>query len=140
MKKLVKTLVAIAFLVGLNGAIRAEAEEGVIVTLPFEFVVGAKTLPAGTYTMRNLSNDRPGTLELSNKDFSASMFVLPYLNEIAIGGKPELSFEQVGGQHFLSAIQTAGTVYRIHVSDSGVKEAAAKSRDNNPASVSRGGK
>jgi hypothetical protein len=139
-KKYAKTLVAIAFLLGLTGVVKAEAEEGVIVTLPFEFVVGAKTLPPGTYTVRNLSLNGPGALQLSNKDLSASMYVLPYLNESVIGGKPELSFEQVGGQHFLSAIQTAATVYRIHVSDSSVKEAVAKSRDNNPASVSRGGK
>ena len=140
MKKHVRTLVAIAFLLGLTGAVRAEAEEGVIVTLPFEFVVGAKTLPAGTYTVRNLSLNGPGALQLSNKDLSASMYVLPYLNESVIGGKPELSFEQVGGQHFLSAIQTAATVYRIPVRDSSVKEALAKSRDNNLSSAGHGGK
>jgi hypothetical protein len=100
MKQYARMLVAIAFLLGLTGAVRAEAEEGVIVTLPFEFVVGAKTLPAGTYTVRNLSLNGPGALQLSNKDLSASMYVPPYLNESVIGGKPELSFEQVWGPAF----------------------------------------
>ena len=51
MRKYAKTLVAIAFLLGLTGAIKAEGQDGVIVNMPFEFVVGAKTLPAGTYTV-----------------------------------------------------------------------------------------
>jgi hypothetical protein len=140
MKMYARTLVAIALFLGLTGAVRAEAEDGVVVTLPFEFVVGAKTLPAGTYTVRNLSDDRPGTLELRNKDFSTSMFVLPYSNENVFTGKPELNFSKVGDRYFLNAIQTAATVYRIPVRDSSVKEALAKSRDNNLSSAGHGGK
>ena len=140
MKKYAKTIVAIAFLLVLGGAVKAEAQDTIVVKVPFQFVVGGKTLPAGTYTVRNLSLNGPGALQLSNKDLSASMYVLPYLNESVIGGKPELSFEQVGGQHFLSAIQTAATVYRIPVRDSSVKEALAKSRDNNLSSAGHGGK
>lgn len=140
MKKYARTLVAITFLLGLTGAVKAEGEEAVTVTLPFEFVVGANTLPAGTYTVLNLSDLRPGTLEFRSNDFRTSILVLPSERESVADYKPELSFEQVGGQHFLSAVQTAGSVYQIRVSGSSVKEALAKSRDSNAASTSRGGK
>ena len=140
MKHYAKTLVAIALFLGLAGAVKVEAEEAEIVTVPFEFVVGAKTLPAGTYTVRNLSVDRSGFLELSSQDYKTSMFVMPLLNESAFTGKPKLSFQQAGGHYFLNAVQTTATVYRIHVSDSSVNEALAKSHDGAPSSVSHGGK
>jgi hypothetical protein len=140
MKKCTRTLVAIAFVLGLTGAIKAEGEEGVVVNLPFEFVVGAKTLPAGTYTVRNFSVDKSGTLILSNRDSGTSTFVLPYLDESDLTGKPELSFQQIGDRYFLSAVQTAATLYRIHVLDSSVDHSATKSGSSNTASVSHGGK
>jgi hypothetical protein len=140
MKKYAAMLVAIAFILGLTGAAKAESQDGVIVTLPFEFVVGAKTLPAGTYIVRNLTDDLSGAIEISSQNYSTSMFVLPYVSEIAVTGKPELSFERVGDQHFLSTIQTAATVYRVHVSDSSVNESLAKFSDSAPSSVSHGGK
>ena len=140
MKKYAKTLVAIAFVLGLTGAIKAEGEEGVIVNLPFEFVVGAKTLPAGTYTVRDFSVDKSGTLILSNRESGTSTFVLPYLDESDFTDKPELSFKQIGDRYFLSGVQTAATHYRIHVLDSSVNHAAAKSVDRNAASISHGGK
>jgi hypothetical protein len=140
MKKHVRTLVAIAFLLGLTGAIKAEGQNGVIVNMPFEFVVGAKTLPAGTYTVRNSSDDRSGTLVISSQDLGTAMFVLPYVSESAVTSRTELSFDQVGGHYFLSTVQTEETVYRIHVPHLNVSETAAKSSGSVPASVIHGGK
>jgi hypothetical protein len=68
------------------------------------------------------------------------MFVLPYASESNVTSKTVLSFERVGDQHFLSTIQTEATVYRVHVSDSSVKESLAKSSDSASSSVSHGGK
>jgi hypothetical protein len=140
MRKYARTLVAIAFFLGLTGAIKAEGQDGVIVNMPFEFVVGAKTLPAGTYTVRNSSNDRSGTLVISSQDQGTAMFVLPYVSESAVTSKPELSFDQVGGHYFLSTVQTPETVYRIHVPHWNVSETGAKSSGRVPASVNHGGK
>ena len=138
MRKYAGTVVAIAFFLGLAGATKMEAEEADIVTVPFEFVVGAKTLPAGTYTVRSLSVDRSGALELRSQDCKNSMFVLPQLNESVFAGKPELSFQQVGGHYFLNTIQTTATVYRIHVPDSSVNETAVKTDNGVFASGSHG--
>jgi hypothetical protein len=140
MRKYARTVVAIAFFLGLAGAVRVEAEEADIVTVPFEFVVGTKTLPAGTYTVRSLSIDRSGVLELSSEDYKNSMFVLPQLNESVFTGKPELSFQQIGGHYFLNTIQTTATVYRIHVPVSSVSETSVKTNDRAFPSGSHGGR
>ena len=55
MKKYAKILVAIVFILGLSGVAKAASQDGVIVTLPFRFVVGGKTLPAGTYAVDRIS-------------------------------------------------------------------------------------
>ena len=139
MKQYSKTLVAIILLFGLAGAVKAEAETADIVTVPFEFVVGAKVLPAGTYTVRSLSDDRSGTLMISSRDQGTSMFVLPFVADSVVTDKPELSFNKVGDRYFLSRIQTEATVYRIHVLDSSVNKTLAKA-NGVPAPGSRGGR
>jgi hypothetical protein len=139
MKQYSKTLVAIILLLGLAGAVKAEAETADIVTVPFEFVVGAKVLPAGTYTVRNLSADKSSTLVISSRDQGTSMFVLPYVSDSVVTDKPELSFNKVGDRYFLSRIQTEATVYRIHVLDSSVNKTLAKA-NGVPAPGSRGGR
>ena len=87
-------------------------------------------LPAGTSRGESLLERPIGTGRLfRNYDKDISVFVLPYRG----GGryftdKPSLTFEQVGGEHFLNAIQTSLETYYIPVSHSSVTEAAAKLR------------
>jgi len=57
MKNYARILVAAAFVLGLSGTAKAASQEAIVVKLPFEFVVDGKTLPAGTYTVRRMSND-----------------------------------------------------------------------------------
>jgi hypothetical protein len=134
MKKYAKILVAIVFILGLSGAAKAESQDGVIVTLPFKFVVGRKTLPAGTYTVRNVSDNPSGLLMITNHDTSKSVLVLPYMDESASTEKPELEFQQGGEAHFLSTIYTSWRIYRIPVSRSALTEAVAASRNTAPVS------
>jgi len=134
MKKYAKTLVAIVFILRLSGVAKAASQDGVIVTLPFTFLVGGKTLPAGTYTVRNASDDPSGPLIVTNHDSSKSVLVLPYVNESASTEKPELEFQQGGEEHFLSTIHTSWHIYRIPVSQSALTDAVAASHNNAPGS------
>lgn len=135
MKRYVRILFAIAFILGLSGAAKAENKDGVEVTLPFKFVIGGKTLPAGTYTVRNASNDLSGPLMITNRDKKERVFVLPYVSESAsTTGKPELSFQRGGEGYFLSSIRTSWYIYRFPVSQSALTEAVAVSGNNAPAS------
>jgi hypothetical protein len=138
MKKYARVLLAITFLVGLSSAANAEPRTEISVKLPFEFVVSGKTLPAGTYVVSRFSDTRFDALKLTNTDRRTSVFVRAIEVESTSTYKPKVSFKEVGGQHFLSAIETAEDVYNIPVTRSEIMRAAAKSHDGVSASGGSG--
>jgi hypothetical protein len=77
MKKYAKILVAVTFLLGLGVAAKAETRPEITAKFPFQFVVGGKTLPAGTYKVSRLGDDPFSVLMLTNDNSTASVFVLP---------------------------------------------------------------
>jgi hypothetical protein len=104
----------------------AELQAEIVVTLPFEFVVGGKTLPAGRYTVKRFSQQPFDSLILTSYDNGVTVFARPVEMEGASTGKPQVSFRKVGDQRFLSAIQTEDYVYNFSVSRSVILEAALK--------------
>ena len=126
MKNHASSLIAFTLLFGLSVAAKAESGPGTIVNLPFAFVVSGKVLPAGTYTASQLSFERYGALRITNRATGKSVFVLPNEVEDAATFMPHLTFQQVGEQHFLSAIQSGEDVYNIPVSPSALMELAAE--------------
>src|ERR1700733_9725794 len=96
MKKYASLLVAVAFLLGLSLAANAEIRGEIVVALPFGFVVGGKTLPAGTYRVSRLSDEKFDGLVLTSYDKHTSVFVRPNEIENASPDKPQVSFLQVG--------------------------------------------
>ena len=140
MKKYARVIVAATFLLGLSVAANAEIRSEVIVKLPFAFVAGGATLPAGTYTVKRFSQQPFDTLMLTSDDKGTSVFIHPAEMEDASDNKPKVSFHRVGEQNFLSAIETADFIYNFTVSRSLLLEAAAKQRDVVPASASGGSK
>ena len=140
MNKYARVIVAVTFLFGLSVAANAEIRREVVVNLPFGFVAGGKMLPAGKYTVSRISPQPFDVLQLTSEVNGASVFVHPVEMEEAATYKPSLRFHKVGGQNFLSAIETADYVYNFSVSRSVVLEAAAKQRDTMAASGSAGSK
>jgi len=110
------------------------------VTLPFDFVVGGKTLPAGTYRLSLLADDKCEGTILSSCENRISVFVHPVEIESTFAERPHLSFERVGEERFLQQDSTTDDVYNIRVFHSLIMEAAAKTRDNGSASGSSGSK
>src|SRR5271170_3255034 len=136
-KKFASMLLTLTCLLGLGVAAGATTRVEIIVTLPFEFVVGGKTLPAGTYKLSRVSDDKLAGLVLSNDH--ASVFVNAITVASASSDKPQVSFERVGGQRFLSSIRTAYDVYSIPVPRAAIMEAAARQlRQNSTAGTSGG--
>lgn len=113
--------------VGLSGIARAGVKDEIVMTLPFEFVAGGQTLPAGTYTVSGFSDDKLEGLILSNSDYQVRVIVLPTTFGSADNHKPAVSFERVGGTRFLSKIESAGGVYTFRVSRAAVLEASSQS-------------
>ena len=139
MKKYARIFAAVILLSGLGVAANAESRTEVVVTLPFAFVASGKTFPAGTYTAGRLTDGRFTGLRLTNRANGTSVFVLPNEVENTSTYKPQVSFQKVGEQHFLSAIQTADEVYNISVPRSVILEAATKSPETVSVSGSAGG-
>ena len=140
MKKYTRILVALTFLLGLGVGANAQTHAEIGVTLPFEFVVGKTTLPAGKYIVKRISEQPFDVLMITSYDNGTSVFVKPIEMEDASAYKPNVSFRTVGEQHYLSEIQTADYVYNFHVSRSVTLAAAAKPHDTVSVSVSGGSK
>ena len=107
-----RMLVAIASLAFAGLAVPASAEEGdITVTVPFEFVAGSQTLPAGRYTVSKASSLDAPSLFVSNRDHG--VFLRPVAFDNTPVGGVSLSFDQIGGQHVLSQIKTPAGIYTI---------------------------
>jgi hypothetical protein len=140
MRRYARILGAVILLSGLGVAAKAESKTEIVVTLPFAFVAGGKTFPAGIYTAGRLTDTGFDGLRLTNRANDTSVFVLPDEVEGTSADTPKVIFEQVGNQHFLRAIQTANEVYNIPVDRSVAPEATAKPRDTVFVSGSAGGR
>jgi hypothetical protein len=137
-KKYASILLTLICVLGLGVAAEAQYRGEVVVTIPFEFVAGGKTLPAGMYRVSRISQDKSVGLVFSSYENRSNVIVHPVEIESARSDKPGVSFERAGEQHFLSRIQTANDVYNIPVSRSEIREAAARSHDIGSASGSSG--
>ena len=137
-RKFTVILLALIGFLGMSSVAAAQIRGEIRVTLPFEFVVDGKTLPAGTYTVSRFANDKYEGLILANYESRTSVFIHPVEIESASADKPQVSFERVGEQHFLSRIRTSHDVYNIPVFRSVILEAAARSRENASSSESSG--
>lgn len=94
---------------------KAQAVDLVEVTIPFQFVVDGKTLPAGTYRVNRISDERWEGLQLSSFENRVSVIVHPSDVENVRADTSKLMFETAGDQHFLSQVKTGNNVFNIHV-------------------------
>jgi hypothetical protein len=133
-KQCLRILIALIGVASLGMAARGQVPDEIQVNIPYEFVVAGKTLPAGTYRVNRLGDAYSETVVLSSVDNRARVMVLSTSVEGTRADKPEVSFEQVDGQHFLSKIETADHVFTIPVSHSEILEAAARSHSGTSAS------
>ena len=137
-KSYVTAVLTLTCLLGIGVSARAQDADAVVVSVPFEFVAGGATLPAGEYRVSRLN---PGiSRELSISSYkNGGAFLLPTtFGEFATAnGHPTLSFEVVGGKHFLTGIKTLSGVYTLPASREMVM--LAKGTSPNPGASSASG-
>jgi hypothetical protein len=139
MKKLcLRIAVALVSLAGFGITAKAQVADQIVVTIPFEFVVAGKTLPAGTYRVNRVADDKSEGLIFSGFENRASAIVHPIEVKSAPVKKAQVSFETAGDQHFLSKIQTANNVFTIPVSRAAILLASGKSHTGTPSGSSVG--
>jgi hypothetical protein len=138
MKNLLRIAVALVGFAGLGIAAKAQVADQIVVTIPFEFVIAGKTLPAGTYRVNRVSNDKWDGLVFSSFENRAGVIVHPIGVESAPDDKTQVSFEKAGDEHFLSKIQTGDNVFTIPVSRNAILLASGKSHTNTASGSSNG--
>ena len=77
------------------------ADRAVQANVPFDFAVGDRLLPAGSYTIASLNSD---VIVIQSRDHQISLMAItsPDSNESVHGGK--LVFDKYGDQYFLSEV------------------------------------
>ena len=106
-------LLILTSLFGLVVGASAETRREVTVTIPYQFVAGGRTLPAGTYTVSRLSDDRLTSLSIVSYEQRSGVLVLTNQFENRPGNDAKVSFERVGGMYYLSSIETLDGVYNV---------------------------
>ncbi len=116
MKKSYATAVLILMcLLGVGISARAQDADAVVVSIPFEFVAGAATLPAGEYRVSRLNHGVNRELAISGYNTRGALLVALTFDEGAVAS-PTLTFEHVGDKYFLTEITTLSGVYTLPVS------------------------
>jgi hypothetical protein len=112
MKKLFSAVVlTVTCLLGFGISARAQDIANVAVNIPFEFVAGGQTLPAGTYIVSRVSDQMSSALLIRSNDSSVFLFPIVF-NEVP-ADHTELSFEHSGDKYFLSKVGTLSGAYAI---------------------------
>ena len=104
-----KQMVAVLFLSVLTVAGSAYAQSVAHrANIPFDFIVGSTSLPAGEYTIESI-NSTDKLLLIRGADGNGKAMILSHsVSSRRPAEKSELIFSQYGGEYFLARIWTAG--------------------------------
>ena len=112
MKKFFGLVVIGTFLIVLVAATAQAQLPGTAIraTIPFDFKVEGRTLPAGNYEIRRINDDESIGLLIRNVDdkHDKAMFETEPLYMRRTAGKDVLVFNRYGDVYFLSEVETAG--------------------------------
>jgi hypothetical protein len=78
-----------------------------MVTIPFDFFVGAAKLPAGDYVVR--AEDSGTTMKIQHRERSSGLyFMIHPVQSPSVQDRSKLVFHKYGDDYFLSQVWTAG--------------------------------
>ena len=128
-------LLIITSLFGLAAGAKAETHREVIVNIPHEFVAAGRTLPAGTYTVSRLSDDRLAAgLSIVSQEQRSGVLVLANQFENRPTFDIKVRFELGGGTYFLRSIESVDGVYTLSLPRSALLLAKSAHTDGMSAS------
>ena len=100
-KQLCNVLVMCSLVVLLGAPLWAQSAGTITANIPFEFVAGKNTLPAGTYTIENEGS----FLRIVSADRLHKVVVMPMsVERPQRSGASQLSFTRYGNTYFLSQV------------------------------------
>ena len=90
-------------------SVSAQSERSGVLNIPFNFIVGGKTLPAGEYTVEPNRRDFDKVWLVQSRDGRKSiLFVTMSVRANETQENTRLVFHKLGDQYFLSQIWTTG--------------------------------
>src|SRR5580700_4847152 len=108
MKKRALVMAALMALTAMASTRVAQAQELLVVNIPFDFLAGNRKLPAGEYSIKVAGLERT-LLLLDRQDAAASAFM--NTNSVAkteMQTESKMIFNRYGDRYFLSEVWTAG--------------------------------
>ena len=88
----------------------ARAQESMVVDIPFAFVAGNATLPAGEYRVQKLDGNS-AVLLIHCRDANAAALVITHAAQAKEPqSESKLVFNRYGNRYFLSQVWTAGSI------------------------------
>lgn len=122
-------LLALIAVLGFSAGAQAQQEGGVVANIPYEFVAGGKTLPAGTYTITRVSPDTTSALEIRNEQTLRHCVMLLPVSTAVAADHANVSFQRVGDTYYLRQVATSAGVYTLPVPQAATAVAKVKRHD-----------
>ena len=126
-KSLSAVVLTLTCLLGFGISARAQNLDKVVVNVPFEFVAGGQTLPAGGYSVSRVSDQAFPALVI--RSHANNAFLLPLFFDGVSADHAGLRFEHVGDKYFLSEVKTPAGVYAIRTPRAMTQVAQMKDHD-----------
>ncbi|MCZ6780860.1 MAG: hypothetical protein O7C73_04370 [Nitrospirae bacterium] len=103
-KRLIRfsTILGLFVMLGVSSG-NAQVADRIEVTIPFEFVAGERTLPAGDYVL-DIQGIAPSVVSLQNRDTYVTAVRTISVQNRANEGQAKLVFQRYGNRHFLSQV------------------------------------
>jgi hypothetical protein len=109
-KQVLKNFTMLSLLLILTAvSVAAQSERSKITNIPFSFIVGEKTLPAGEYTVEPNRRDYDKVCLVQSRDgHTSALFTTMPVRAKETQEKTKFVFHKYGDQYFLSQIWTPG--------------------------------
>ena len=130
-------LLALIGLFGLSAGAQAQSEGNVVTKIPYEFVAGGKTLPAGTYVITLSSPERERTLEIYNQEIPHASALLQPISSDGGVDHARLSFKFVGDTYYLIRVAAPAGVYNLRMPKAANTVSEEKQHDDVPSGVGK---
>jgi hypothetical protein len=99
----------IGFIMAAAFAAQAQTTRRIVINVPFDFMVGKKSLPAGTYTIRQLTRDNDKVLLVQSADAHTTQVAATNpVDKHAASEVAQLDFHRYGDTYFLFRVWTPG--------------------------------
>lgn len=106
-------LLVLSLLAGAFSLVQAQNPDYMKVNVPFDFVAGNKTLPAGEYQVRRVNESEPSLLRMTNAKGDFTLLSIMHSEGLATDDT-RFVFRTNGEGYVLTAVRTEHDTYNLH--------------------------